>query len=266
MRAGIGDGKPMSRRMFYSYRDTIEELFDIRVEFNPSNYEYSIAEDSKQRQSMSNWMLDAMSLNSILTDARDVSDRIFLENIPSAREHLGVIVQAIRGNNRLTLTYHSYTRALPRPVAIEPYFVKLFKQRWYLVGRVTAEGRVKTYALDRMTDVKVSTETFEPDPTFAPAEYFSHSYGIVATEGEVRKVVLKVDPTQAKYFAALPLHPSQTQTVSDKFSLFTLHILITDDFVQELLSYGSRVTVLEPPELRARIISELQASAGNYRS
>ncbi len=260
----MSDGSALSRRTFYNYRDMVEQLFNLRIECDQSTYEYYIAEDSSQRESIANWMLNSLSMNRLLTDSHEVSDRIFVEDIPSAREYLGVIIDAIKQNNLVQLSYHSYTRVLPTSVTIEPYFVRLFKQRWYLVGRVPAENRIKTYALDRMKDVTALNDTFTPDAQFDAATYFKDSYGIVVTQSEVRKVVLKVDSRQAKYFAALPLHHSQYQTVSDGYSLFTLWIRITDDFVEELLSHGSRITVLEPAELRARMKRELSDALAGY--
>ena len=147
---------------------------------------------------------------------------------------------------------------------LEPYFLKLFKQRWYVVGRHVAEDRIKTYALDRMTDVVVLPEIFRERDDFDAEEYFRYSYGIVVSQGDVRKVVLKVDTRQAKYFNALPLHHSQHETLHDNYSLFTYQLRITDDFVEELLSHGPRVTVLEPPELRARMRHELAEALNAY--
>ncbi|MDE6287229.1 MAG: WYL domain-containing protein [Muribaculaceae bacterium] len=264
LRSSLSDGKVFSRRTFYNYRDMIEELFSLRIECNTTTYEYYIAEDTSQRESMSNWMLNSLSLNNILTGSREVSDRIFVEDIPSSREHLGIIVEALKGNHPVRFDYHSYTRSLPRAVVIEPYFIKLFKQRWYLIGRVTDEDRIKTYALDRMKNVAQLPEPFKPDPTFDAETYFRDAYGIVVTQNEPRKVVLKTDSRQAKYLAALPLHHSQSQTVADGYSLFTMKLRITDDFVEELLSHGPRITVLEPPELRARMKRELSEALEKY--
>lgn len=260
----LSDGTTLSRRTFYNYRDMVEQLFNLRIECDQSTYEYYIAEDSSQRESIANWMLNSLSMNRLLTDSREVSDRIFVEDIPSAREYLGIIIDAIKRNNIVRVSYQSYTRVLPKAVTVEPYFVRLFKQRWYLVGRVTAEDRIKTYALDRMKDVTALSDTFTPDPDFDAATYFKDSYGIVVTQSDVKKVVLKVGSRQAKYFAALPLHHSQYQTVSDSYSLFTMWLRITDDFVEELLSHGASVTVLEPAELRARMKRELGDALANY--
>lgn len=264
-RSPHSNGRPLSRRTFCNHRNAAEELFNVNIVCDPKSFEYYIEDDNKNHESVTDWLLNSVSLNEVLVGARDITDRIFLENVPSARDFLNIAISALKSNTLLRFDYHSYTRTLPTPgIVLEPYFLRLFKQRWYLIGRNTAENRVKTYALDRMSGVKQLADTFTPDADFDMHEYFRHSYGIVVTHNDPRKVVIRVDPRQAKYFRALPLHSSQTETVSDKFSLFTYNIRLTDDFVSELLSYGPRITILEPPELRAMIKSSLRDTLRNY--
>lgn len=259
------NGRPLSRRTFCNHRDAVEELFKIRIECDRNRYEYYIADEDPHDQSMTNWLLNSMTLNDVLSESRDISDRIFVEDVPSARDHLVQIITALKQHHPIEFTYRSYTRSMPTPgVVLEPYFLKLFKQRWYVIGRHVQQDRIKTYALDRMTRVEIKETLFRDDPDFDPDEYFRHSYGIVESHGEVRKVVLRVDPRQAKYFNALPLHSSQSETLHDNYSLFTYRLRITDDFVEELLSHGPRVTVLEPPELRAKMRHELSEALLAY--
>ena len=86
----------------------------------------------------------------------------------------------------------------------------------------------------------------------------------MVTKGEPHVVRLRVDPRQAKYFRALPLHPSQREEVSDGYSIFTYRLLLTSDFVSELLRYGSSVTVLAPRELRSMVVAALRDALANY--
>jgi len=265
LRSPYSNGRPLSRRTFCNHRDAAEELFNVNIACDHKSFEYYIEDDCDNNESVTNWLLNSVSLNEVLVGAREITDRIFVENVPSAREFLDITIAALKALQQLRFDYHPYTRSLPTPgVVIEPYFLRLFKQRWYVIGRNVAENRIKTYALDRMSAVKLLTGHFEPDPDFNMQDYFKYSYGIVVTHNEPRKVVLRVDPRQAKYFRALPLHASQTETVSDKFSLFTYNIRLTDDFVAELLSYGPRITILEPPELRSMIKTSLRESLRNY--
>lgn len=267
LRSPYSEGKPLSRRTFCNHREAAEELFRLNIVCDPKSFEYYIEQDSACSESVTDWLLNSVSLNDVLMGAREITDRIFVENVPSAREYLGLVIDALKSRQRLRFNYHPYTRSLPTEgVVIEPYFLRLFKQRWYVVSRNVAEDRIKTYALDRMKAVCLTGETFTFDPSFDMENYFTDSYGIVVTQNAPRKIVLRVNPRQAKYFRALPLHHSQQETISDSFSLFTYRMRLTDDFIAELLSYGPSVTVLEPAELRAMVETSLRESLKNYEN
>lgn len=264
-RSSFSQGDPLPRRTFYNYRNAIEELFKINIIYNASDNTYSIEEIDSHSSELTDWVLNSAAMTNLLTDSRDVSDMIVLEDVPSAREHLASVVRALKERHSVRFDYHSYTRPLPNVgVVVRPYFLKIFRQRWYLTGLNVADGAIKTYALDRISDMTLGTDTYEIPADFDAATYFRDSYGIVFNKGEVKDIVLKVDPRQAKYFRALPLHHSQTETLADGFSLFHYRLKISDDFVQELLSYGPKVTVLRPAELRAIVLASLRETLLNY--
>ncbi|MCH5318410.1 MAG: WYL domain-containing protein [Paramuribaculum sp.] len=265
-RSPFSQGEALPRRTFYNYRNAIEELFKINIECNTATYEYYIDDGGdSHKESVTEWLLNAATMSNALTDAREVSDKIFLEDVPSSRHHLTTVLTATKECKRLIFTYSNYMRSIPsRDVKVEPYFLKLFKQRWYMTGRNVKENTIKTYALDRMSDVSLVNEVFVIPEDFDAEAYFRDCYGIVFSHGEVKTVVIKVDARQAKYFRALPLHHTQSEMITDAYSIFTYRLKLTPDFVEELLSHGSKVTVLDPPELRAMMISDLEKSLENY--
>lgn len=259
-------GNTLPRRTFYNYRQAIEELFNINIECDPSTFEYYIADADSHNESVSDWLLNSVAVSDMLSNSRDMSGHIFLENVPSARNYLGLIIEAIRGNHRVRFTYNSYTRSRPTPgVVLDPYFLKIFKQRWYVTGRVPADdNKVKTYALDRMTECVALPDTFTPDPAFDAETYFNDSFGIVFSHNDTKRIAIKADPLRAKYLRALPLHHSQSEIIHDKYSIFYYRMRITPDLVEEILSHGPRLTVLEPPELRAMLMTELRQALDAY--
>jgi hypothetical protein len=267
LKSPFSHGEHLSRRTFYNYREAVEELFNINIECDTSTYEYFISCDNEHDESVSNWLLNSAVLNDVLSSARDVSQYIFMEDVPSAREFLAPMIDALRDRHPVKFSYHPYTRSQPSPgVIVEPYFLKIFKQRWYVTGRHVQADRVKTYALDRISDLVTLTDSYTINPTFDAETYFRDSFGIVFTQNEVKHIVLRVDPHQAKYFRALPLHRSQNEMVHDSFSLFHYDMRISPDLVQELLSYGQRVTVVSPPELCAMMRNELRQALSQYDS
>lgn len=94
IRSSFSNGEPMPRRTFYAYRNAIEELFKVNIECNPSTFEYFIAHDDEHHESVMNWLLNSASIGNLLNDARDIGDKIFLENVPSARQHLSIAVDS----------------------------------------------------------------------------------------------------------------------------------------------------------------------------
>lgn len=263
-RSPYGEGeRQIPRRTFFNYRQAIEELFSVQIECDPSTYEYYIIEPDQR--SITDWLLNASATSSLLQNSRDLASKILLEDVPSAREHLVPVMEALRNSQQLKFDYHPYNRSHPSPgVVIEPYFLRIYKQLWYVTGRNVADGKVKTYSLDRIRDLTLLPDTFVAPADADPKIYFRDSYGIVVDHSEPKTVTLKVDSRQTKYFRALPLHPSQQEMLHDKYSIFTLRIRITQDFVSQLLSYGPAVTVLSPPELRAMMVSNLTESLANY--
>ncbi len=115
-----------------------------------------------------------------------------------------------------------------------------------------------------MSDCVALPATFAPDPAFDAETYFHDSFGIVFSHNEAKRIAIKADPHRAKYLRALPLHHSQSEIVHDEYSIFYYRMRITPDLVEEILSHGPRLTVLEPPELRAMVASELRGALAAY--
>lgn len=144
-------GEKLSRRTFYNYRQAIEETFNITIECDPSTFEYYISAEDRHGESVTDWMLNSAAMSDMLTDVSGISDRVFFEDVPSARRYMAIVLKALKEYRRLTFDYSPYSRSKTTPgVVLEPYFLKIFKQRWYVTGFNVRDCKIKTYALDRM--------------------------------------------------------------------------------------------------------------------
>ena len=267
LRSEISEGKPLARRTFFHYRDGVEEMFDINIKCDKATFEYYIDDkDGEDNARLRSWLVDSVSMSGTLSNARDISSRIMLENVPSAREHLPVVIDALKQNRRIRFSYKSYTRALPTDgIVLEPYFVKIFKQLWYVIGLNVKDGQIKTYSLDRMSNLNLLQDLFDMPENVNPSEFFKDCFGIITNQNSAKRIVLRVEPTQAKYFRALPLHSSQQEEVHDNYSIFTYKMRITYDLKEELMSHGASIEVLEPQELKTLIRTELEQALKNYQ-
>ena len=267
LRSDISEGQPLARRTFFHYREGIEQMFDINIQCDKATFEYYIDDSGGESDArLRSWLVDSLSMSGMLGNAHDISNRIMLENVPSAREHLPVIIDALKQNHRIRFSYKSYTRSLPTDgIVLEPYFVKIFKQLWYVIGLNVRDGIVKTYSLDRMSQLNLMQEIFEMPYYVKPSQFFKDCFGIITNRNEPKRIVLRVEPTQAKYFRALPLHSSQREEIHDDYSVFTYRMRITYDLKEEIMSHGASVEVLEPAELKTLIRSELENALKNYQ-
>ena len=267
LRSDISEGKPLARRTFFHYRDGVEEMFDINIQCDKSTFEYYIDDtEGENNARLRSWLVDSVSMSGTLSNAHEISSRIMLENVPSAREHLPVVIDAMKHNRRIRFSYKSYTRSLPTDgIVLEPYFVKIFKQLWYVIGMNVKEGQIKTYALDRISHLNLLQETFSLPDDVNPSEFFKDCFGIITNKNSAKRIVLRVEPTQAKYFRALPLHPSQQEEIHDNYSIFSYMMRITYDLKEELMSHGASIEVLEPKELKTLIRTELEQALKNYQ-
>lgn len=264
--SSLSDGKKLSRRTFYNHRQAIAETFNIEIESDYSTYEYYIANDeSGQSSRLLNLLLDSASMSGMLRDSYNVSNRIILEDVPSARTNLPLVMQALKSFNRITFSYCAYNRVnASSGVIIEPYCVRLYKQLWYVIGYNLKDKKIKTYSLDRMNDVTINADTFVLPADFDASTYFNDCFGIMTSQGKAKDIVLRVSPQKAKYLRALPLHHSQHEEIHDNFSLFYYHLFLTNDFVAEILSNGADIQVISPQELRAMVITRLTNALNQY--
>ena len=241
----------MPERTFFNHRDAISQIFGIEIK-NDRELGYHIPLAQMGENNLRAWMLQTLSVNNLLNECADLRDRILFETIPSAKSFLEDIINIIRDGNAMNLTYQSFRNPVPYTFVAHPYCLKMFKQRWYLLAKTPKYGWPTIYALDRIVDVEELDIKAEIPQGFNAKEYFSQFYGVITGDGNVPQIIkIKVAADQAYYFRSLPLHHSQEEIEnSDKYSIFRYYVVPTPDFVQEILSHGESVQVLEPLELR----------------
>lgn len=265
MRSSIGDGSPIPPRTFFHYRRAIEENFHIDILCNRRGEYYIDQGENNNNRLFTNWLLDSYAVNSALKDSRTSTDRILVEDVPSAREFLPMVLEAIGHSDKIKFTYAGFNRSRPETdILFHPYFVKRYKQRWYMVGWREKSNDIRTYALDRVKDMVMVSENFDMPEDLDPSLFFDNIIGVTLSKAAIRTVKIRTTPKQAKYFRALPLHRSQQEEIHDNYSIFTYRLKLNYELVHELLSFGNTVTVIEPKELIVMITDELRKSLENY--
>lgn len=265
MRSPLSSGEPLPERTFYHYRRAIEENFHIDIACDSQGRYYIDRDNSRQSRAFTNWMLDSYAVSNAIKGSDAPMDRVEIEDVPSAREFLPVVLDAIRNSHKIEFTYAGFNRSrAERGIRYEPYFLKRYKQRWYMIGLKEKGGDIRTYALDRVKEVKTLDEPFVKPADLELNDLFGNIVGVTSSKADVKTVRLQATPTQAKYFRALPLHPSQEEALHDDYSVFTYRLKLNYELAHEILSLGDAVKVLEPPELKAMVVMQLRSALQQY--
>ena len=274
-----GGGVAMPKATFARHRMAIEEMFGLCVECDARNeYRYFIDnQEVLHEDTVQNWMLSTLTVGNLLSDCLSVQDRILLEQVPCAK-HLMPIVEAMKRKVRIVVAYRKYGADCVKQVEMEPYCIKLFRRRWYVLGHfhreATSDGEAKDYcalyAFDRMLEVKLTETTFEMRPDFQAKAFFAHAWGIfVDPDVDPERVVVRVYDQARYYLRDLPIHASQRSLGEGVegnrvYEDFELHVCLTWDFCSHLLSKAHFLKVLEPSALVSSIREMLHDSLALY--
>lgn len=253
----MSEGKPMSIRTFHKWRIAIEEMFGLIIE-NEHNGQYCYYiqnEEELKNGSMRSWLFNTLTVSNLMMNSVSIKDKVLFEEIHDGEQYLPAIIEALKKNKVLEMTYHGFSRDKAYSFKVEPYCLKAFKQRWYLIGRSPYNDQIKIYALDRVRWLWMTDKGFKYPEDFVPGEFFEDSYGIIADRKiDAETVVMRVSTKQANYLRSLPLHHTQKEIErTNEYSIFTVHLRPTFDFRQEILSQGVDIVVLSPKWFRDEI-------------
>ena len=112
------------------------------------------------------------------------------------------------------------------------------------------------YALDRISDCSPTGATFRMKADFDIDEYFRGCCGIMRSQEEPVRILLKAYYSAPDYLRTLPIHESQRELVEmrdDEASYFELTVRPTFDLYQRLLAQADQIEVLEPKSVRGQM-------------
>ena len=270
MKTEMSGGIPMARTTFNRHRMAIEEIFDLCIECRRKGdgYYYFIEnKDILKSNTLQHWMLDSLSVSNMLMESGSLKDRIVLENIPAGKEYLPLIINAMKQNHKLSITYRKFGQSAGYNITIEPYAIKVFKQRWYLLAKDHKRERPTVYALDRILSLEETEENFVYPLDFDAELFFKDCYGVVSgTDDKALRIVIRAYSPLTNYLRTLPLHHSQKEvkTTTD-YADCEFYLRPTFDFRQELLSQGHEMEILEPADFRQEMKEMMEKMLERYK-
>ena len=250
----------VSKRTFQRDLDDIRSLYNIDIVYDFSRKVYFI--DLEEQPEVNERILEAFDTFNALNITDRLSNYIHFEKRrPQGTENLYGLLHAIKNKVQISFSYKKFWEDEMSQRTAEPYALKEFKNRWYVLANDLKDNKVKSFALDRLTELEITRKKFQLPIDFDVNEHYKYCFGIISpNEHQPQEVILSFDPFQGKYIKTLPLHESQVILKDNEEELLIkLTLFLTHDFLMEILSYGDNVKVIQPESL----IEDLKTSYEN---
>lgn len=254
----------ISKRTFKRDLEDIFELFNICIEYDFSRKVYFI--DDGGQPDTNDRILEAFDTFQALKLSDGLSSYMHFEKRkPAGTESLYGLLHAIKSNFQIIFNYHKFWEDKITQRIVEPLAVKEFRNRWYVIAKDLKDNRIKSFGLDRLTDLDITRRTFKYPKDYNMEMKYRYCFGIISSDNDPQEIVLSFTAIQGKYIKTLPLHTSQSIIIDNEVELqVQLKLCITHDFIMELLSFGNNVKVIKPNSLAETIKEEHRKAFFQY--
>lgn len=258
----LGRNYSISQRSFQRDIKDIYEQFGIEIVNERKADKRYLIKSRSEIPGYSQRLLESYQMISVINASREFAGHVFLETRKSGGlEHFYGLLHAIKNNKMVNLSYSTFYNDEISIRKLLPFALKEAKNRWYLIAEDTKDQQIKTFGLDRMSELEITKISFKKIANRNYDDLFKDSFGIINLHNQKpEKIKLSFTYQQGQYAKTFPLHTSQVVTSDRKEEdevIVELYIQITDDFVMELLSLGPEVEIISPKKLREEIKKNL---------
>lgn len=262
----------LSIRTFHECREGIKEMFGVEIECDRKKNEYYVKNPKVLEENrLAKWLLRKYSIPKDFATFNGMKNRVLLEEIPLGQAFLDNILDAMQRNVELQIDYQRYERGQEEHMQtfhFQPYALKVYNRRWYLLGYKKEKEDLRLISLDRIHDLKKTSTHFELPSDFDARKYFADVVGVyVDKDKQVSNVKIRAYGVQAEYLRSTPLHKSQAEVRSKhgEFAEFTYRLCVTPELISQLLAMGEGGEVLEPEELKEEMKKRINNIFNYYK-
>lgn len=172
---------------------------------------------------------------------------------------LGTLFDNISNEVVIHLSYHTFSDKNTRAIDFHPYLLKQYNDRWFLLGAADSDGRILTFALDRIDKVEPQPERKYISCPDNLSERFEDIVGVTYFEDcHIEHILFWVSDFSKDYIDTKPLHGSQTllqgneeQQLREQYpqleggAFFTIDCIKNYELIRLLCSHGQDLIVLQ---------------------
>ena len=251
-----------SEKTFKRDRNLLLEIFEIETKFTRSTMTYQIV-DHENLVNSKGIFDNILLINAYKQSAEHSKIMLFEKRQASGLEYLQPLIEAIKNTKTISLQYQKYWETVSKKKVLQPYALKEFRNRWYLLANED-DGKdflLKAYGVDRLSAVEIYNKSFSKNDIDFDT-IFGNSFGIVSTvDKKPEKIILSFGQRQGGFVKSVPIHHSQ-KILNDNSEEYRIELTLvpTYDFYQELLTHAERVSIIEPKKVRERYVEFLESA------
>lgn len=179
---------------------------------------------------------------------------------------------AIKNKDVLKVTFQGFNDDTSTEYIFHPFVLKQYNQRWFVFGYNETQD-IDYWSIpldDRLLDFEVQKELVIKENTMDWESFFNEMVGVrkqslTQEEPLAEMVVLEFTPSRLQYFKTKPIHPYWDEFVEEeKENQVFFDTVINLELVQQILSYGKDVKVIEPEGLIELMKRQAAAMAEYY--
>ena len=191
---------------------------------------------------------------------------------------LGTLFDFISSEVVICLSYHTFVDPTVRSIAFHPYLLKQYNDRWFLLGAADDDGKILSFALDRIDNVEPLPEKkYAPSPDNL-SDRFEDIVGVTLYEDRpIEHIVFWASDASKDYIMTKPIHESQTSIKGETENnlhekhpqfeggaFFSIDCIPNYELIRELCSFGKDLIVLEPSSIQNQVFNRISMMVEDY--
>lgn len=175
--------------------------------------------------------------------------------------NFGQLAEALLGRREVSFRYRKLGAPTSELRRLQPYHLGEVDGGWYVIGNDLDRGALRTFALPRISALKVTRATFERPASFDGKRHLLRSFGIWTSPADepLRLVRVELRDYAAGIVQERRWHPSQEviplNTAGTRVEV-RFEVGRMEEVVRWVLGWGCKAKVLEPADLRAAVRKE----------
>ena len=175
------------------------------------------------------------------------------------------LIDARSHRRTVRIEYESQTECEQITTKLRPYHLLFCRHSWYVIGRSSFHGEVRTFNLSRIAALERLSERFTVPKRFSIERHLRNAWQMIPNRGADERVVIRFQPLVARNVAEVIWHNTQETTFEQDGSLvFRARVSGLSEIVWWILGYGDQAEVLQPKKLRRLVAQRAKNMAIMY--